>query len=169
MGPKGLRILVALLLSAWMTGCGGGAIASGGGSNSGGGGGGGTAPAAPTGVTATAGNQQVALTWTASAGATSYKVKRGTTSGGPYTQVGAPTAASYADNGLSNGSKYYYVVSAVNAAGESGNSGEVSATPASAVAIPPVPTGVTATAGNQQVALTWTASAGATSYKVKRG
>ncbi|HMK31492.1 MAG TPA: glycoside hydrolase family 44 protein, partial [Terriglobales bacterium] len=65
--------------------------------------------------------------------ATSYKVKRGTTSGGPYTQVGAPTSASYSDSGLSNGTTYYYVVSALNSAGESGNSGQASATPAGAV------------------------------------
>ncbi|MCA1607668.1 MAG: hypothetical protein LC775_19875, partial [Acidobacteria bacterium] len=44
----------------------------------------GAPPAAPTGLTATAGNAQVALSWTASSGATSYNVKRSTTSGGPY-------------------------------------------------------------------------------------
>ncbi len=55
------------------------------------------------GLAATAGNQQISLTWTASSGATSYHVKRATTSGGPYTQVGAPTSASYIDTGLTNG------------------------------------------------------------------
>ena len=46
---------------------------------------GGSAPPPPTGLTPTAGNAQVALTWNASSGATSYNVKRSTTSGGPYT------------------------------------------------------------------------------------
>ena len=48
-------------------------------------------PAVPSGLQATAGNAQVALTWTASCGATSYHVKRSTVSGGPYAQMGAPT------------------------------------------------------------------------------
>src|SRR5208337_1158694 len=120
---------------------------------------------APSGLTATAGNAQVSLTWNASSGATSYYVKRSTTSGGPYTQIGTPTATNYTDTGLSNGTTYYYVVSAVNSAGESANSVEVSATPN---APPAAPTGLTASAGNAQVSLTWNASTGATSYHVKR-
>ncbi|MGO9940926.1 MAG: glycoside hydrolase family 44 protein [Terracidiphilus sp.] len=89
----------------------------------------GTAPAAPTGLTATAGDQQVALAWTASSGATSYNVKRSTTNGGPYTTVASPTTTSDTDTGLTNGTKYYYVVTAVDSAGESGNSNQASATP----------------------------------------
>ena len=70
----------------------------------------GDVPGVPSGVVTTAGNSQVALTWTASGGATIYHVKRGTTSGGPYAQVGAPASASYTDTGLMNGTTYYYVV-----------------------------------------------------------
>jgi len=125
-------------------------------------------PAAPTGLAATSGNAQVSLTWNASTGATSYHVKRSTTTGGPYTQVAAPTAANFTDTGLTNGTKYFYVVSAVNSAGESGNSNEASATPTAPVVPPAAPTGLAATAGNAQVSLTWGASAGATSYHVKR-
>lgn len=89
-----------------------------------------TVPAAPAGLTATAGNAQVALSWAASSGATSYNVKRATTSGGPYTTVAAGVAAaSYTDTGLTNGTTYYYVVSAANGAGESANSAQVAATP----------------------------------------
>ncbi|XID96169.1 cellulose binding domain-containing protein [Paenibacillaceae bacterium WGS1546] len=95
-----------------------------------GGGGGPQVPAAPTGLTATAGNAQVALSWTASSGATSYTVKRATTSGGPYTNVATNvTATSYTNMGLTNGTTYYYVVSATNSAGTSANSAQVSATP----------------------------------------
>ncbi|CAM4225327.1 glycoside hydrolase family 6 protein [Paenibacillus macerans] len=87
-------------------------------------------PAAPAGLTATAGNAKVELSWTASSGATSYNVKRATTSGGPYTTVAAGvTATSYTNTGLANGTTYYYVVSAVNSAGESANSAQVAATP----------------------------------------
>jgi Chitobiase/beta-hexosaminidase C-terminal domain/Fibronectin type III domain len=90
-------------------------------------------PAAPTNVTATAGNAQVALNWSASSGATSYNVKRSTTSGGPYTTIASPTTTSYTNTGLTNGTTYYYVVSAVNTAGESSNSSQVSATPSGSV------------------------------------
>jgi hypothetical protein len=89
-------------------------------------------PAAPAGLTATPGNAQIILSWTASAGATSYHLKRGTTSGGPYTQVATPVATTFTDTGLTNGATYYYVVSALNTAGESANSAQASATPAAA-------------------------------------
>src|ERR1039457_29313 len=123
-------------------------------------------PAAPTNLVATAGNGQVGLSWSASSGATSYNVQRATTSGGPYTTIASPTTASYTDTGLTNGTTYYYVASAVNTAGESANSSQVSATPQPA--IPPTPTNLTATAGNGQVGLSWSAASGATSYNVKR-
>src|SRR5205823_2097017 len=102
------------------------------------------------------------------AGATSYTVKRATVSGGPYAPVmSGVTTTNYVDAGLTNGTLYYYVVSATSSNGESPNSNEASATPVPAV--PAAPTGVTATAGNAQVTVTWAASAGATSYTVKRG
>ena len=137
--------------------------------SSGGGGSQETAPPAPTGLTATAGDTQVSLVWNAASGATSYHLKRATTHGGPYSQIATPTSAGYKDSALTDGTTYYYVVSAVNAVGESANSSEVSATPASGVTIPPFPTGFAATAGDRQVTLTWNTSSGATGYHVKRG
>jgi fibronectin type 3 domain-containing protein len=127
-----------------------------------------TVPTAPTGLQASAGNTQVALAWSASTGATSYHVKRSTVAGGPFTQISAPTGASFTDPGLTNGTTYFYVVTAVNSAGESANSNQASATPSAPILIPVVPTNLSATAGNTQVSLTWTASTGATSYHVKR-
>uniref|UniRef100_UPI001EF7FFD0 fibronectin type III domain-containing protein n=1 Tax=Cohnella mopanensis TaxID=2911966 RepID=UPI001EF7FFD0 len=128
-----------------------------------------TIPAAPTGLTATGGNAQASLSWVASSGAASYTVKRATTSGGPYTNVATGvTATSYTNTGLTNGSAYYYVVSAVNAAGESANSAQVTVTPRVGTTIPAAPTGVTATGGNAQASLSWVASSGAASYTVKR-
>jgi fibronectin type 3 domain-containing protein len=127
----------------------------------------GIAPSAPTGLTASPSNASVTLSWAASAGATSYNVKRSSASGGPHATIATGvTTTSYINTGLANGTTYYYVVSAVNANGEGANSSEASATP---LAPPAAPTGLTATAGNAQVSLTWTASAGATSYNVKRG
>jgi hypothetical protein len=88
-----------------------------------------TVPPVPTALQATAGNAMVSLSWSTSTGATSYSVKRSTTNGGPYTQIATPTTTSYTDTGLTNGTTYYYVVAAVNAAGSSANSSQVSATP----------------------------------------
>ncbi len=125
-----------------------------------------TAPAAPTGLLATAGNAQVSLSWNASSGATSYNVLRSTTNGGPYTTIVSVTTTSYTDTGLTNGTTYYYVVQAVNSAGTSPNSNQASATPICSA--PAAPTSLSATAGSAQVSLSWTASSGATSYNVKR-
>ena len=153
-------ILFTLASALFLPSCGGS------GSSGGGGGQQPQPPAVPTGLTATAGNQQIALTWNASSGATSYNIGRATTTGGPYTTVSSPATAGYSDSSVTNGTTYYYVVSATNSAGTSANSSQVAATPQ---APPPVPSGLTATPGNQQVSLSWAASTGAASYNVKRG
>src|SRR6185295_11794813 len=103
----------------------------------------------------------------ASAGAASYTVLRSTIAGSGYATVGTPAANSYTDSSVTNGTTYYYVVTATNAAGTSGNSNESSATPV-APPPPPAPTGLTAAPGNAQVKLTWSAVTGAASYKVYR-
>jgi chitin-binding protein len=91
----------------------------------------GNVPPAPTGLGATPGNAQVTLNWTAASGATSYNVKRSTTNGGPYANVQTGvTGTTFTNTGLTNGTPYYYVVTAVNASGESPISTQVSATPA---------------------------------------
>jgi len=155
---RALVLFTSILMSLLFSGCGG----------YGGGNGGATVPPVPTGLTATAGNAQVALTWNASSGAASYYVKRSTTSGSGYAQIATPAAANYTDTGLTNGTKYYYVISAYNSAGQSSNSSEVSVTPMAPAGPPAAPGNLQATAGNAQVMLTWSASASATSYNVKR-
>ena len=92
-------------------------------------------PAIPTILTVLTNYGQVSLTWSTSPVATSYNVKRSTSSGGPYTTIGNTSFASYTDTSVLNGTTYYYVVSAVGAGGESGNSAQVSVTPP----VPPVP------------------------------
>ncbi len=124
-------------------------------------------PAPPTGLAATAGDSQVLLTWDASAGATSYTVKRSTTSGGPYTTIGSGiTVTNYSDTAVIDGVTYFYVVSAVNSVGESGASAEVSATPLATIPLPPQ--SLKARGGDARITLGWYPSAGATSYRVKR-
>jgi cellulose 1,4-beta-cellobiosidase len=126
-------------------------------------------PDAPTQLNATPGSNLVSLSWTAATGSpTGYNVKRATDSGGPYTNiVGTTTAPTVTYNDpILGGSTYYYVVSAVNPVGESADSSFVSASPI--LAAPVAPTGLSATPGDAQVALSWSASAFATSYDVKR-
>jgi fibronectin type 3 domain-containing protein len=123
--------------------------------------------AAPTGLTATPGNGNVTLTWTASTGASNYTVQRSTTNGSGYTTITTGvTATTYKDTTAVNGTTYFYVVIAANANGSSGNSAQTSTTPLPPA--PSAPTGLIAAPGNGTVALSWTASSGATSYIVQR-
>ncbi|MGI9102793.1 MAG: carboxypeptidase regulatory-like domain-containing protein [Terriglobales bacterium] len=85
-------------------------------------------PAAPS-ISATAGNTQVALSWAAVTFATSYDVYRGSVAGGESLLKSGVTTAGYTDTAVSNGTTYYYKVSAVNSGGEGPLSNEVSATP----------------------------------------
>jgi hypothetical protein len=94
--------------------------------------------APPAQISAFAGDAQVTLSWSESVGATGYHVKRANVSQGPYLTRACPSSTSYLDTGLTDGSTYFYVVSAAfignaNAGGESANSPEVNATPTSGV------------------------------------
>jgi len=102
-------------------------------------------PDAPTDLSAVPGDAQVALSWKASSGATTYYVRSSLTSGSGYTTIATNASLNFTHTGLSNGTLYYYVVRAVNAAGESGDSTEASARPTS---LAPTQLGFVA-AGNQ--------------------
>lgn len=102
-------------------------------------------PSAPGNLAATAGSGQVALTWLrpASNGGsplTGYDVYLGTTSRGQSgTPVNAaplsPDATSFTATGLSNGTRYFFTVKAINASGHSAASNEASATPVAVTSI----------------------------------
>jgi predicted phage tail protein len=143
-----------------------------------------TVPGAPVGLTATPGQSKVTLAWTAPASGGSpirgYIIYQGTSPGG---ETGTPvsdapvTGTSYTVTGLTNGTTYYFRVVAINAAGLSPLSAEASATlpvivqsssppsttppsttpPPSTAPAFTAPTGLTATAGDTQVHLSWTA------------
>ncbi|MFO8009156.1 MAG: carbohydrate-binding protein [Candidatus Brocadiia bacterium] len=92
-----------------------------------------TAPAAPTNLSATAGDGQGDLDWDGNTEGdlASYSVYRSTTSGSGYSSIATGVGSStYTDNSVTNGTTYYYVVTAVDtSSNESNYSNEASATP----------------------------------------
>lgn len=87
--------------------------------------------AAPTGLAGTPASGSAILTWNPVASANSYRVKRATISGGPYTTIASSLLApNFNDRSLTNGTPYFYVVSALNGSIESANSTEISIVPA---------------------------------------
>ena len=128
------------------------------------------APPAPVGLISTPLSQfQIDLSWTASVGATGYKVYRSTTSNGTYTllrTLGNVLAVS--DAGLPFLTQYFYKVTVTNASGESGLSTYTTSTTL-APPIPSIPTGLGASASSYDtVNISWEAQIGATGYKLYR-
>ncbi len=156
----GLFFICLTIISLMLAGCGGGSS---------------TAPAAltqaklvppsPTGVAATGGATQVIVTWDLSPGATAYNIywlksQLGVT---PIWTKIANVTSPYAQTGLAAGTRYNYMVSAANSAGESFPSSQVFALTNS---LPTAPTRVVATGGAGKVTLTWDTVPGATSYNL---
>jgi rhamnogalacturonan endolyase len=124
-------------------------------------------PPVPANVTATVITPtRIDVTWSASTGATMYRVKRATSAGGPYTTIGfVSSGTTFSDTHVEVSGVYYYLISARNNSGESADSalciGSVTGLPA--------PTNLHATVVSEtELDLTWAASAGATSYLVRR-
>jgi len=124
-----------------------------------------TAPAAIDGLSAIVVNStKISLSWTASANATSYCVKRSLTSGGSYTAVQTGiTGTSFVDASPIFGVNNYYIVTALSGNLESTTSSEVYASPA-----PAVPANLVATSISGEVDLTWNVVPGASMYNVKK-
>jgi hypothetical protein len=117
----------------------------------------------PSSVAAVVGNGSATLSWKSIDGASSYNIYQGTTSGVTKTngtKIGNCATNSYTVTRLTNETAYYFVVTAVSDAGESGESSQSVVTPSST--LPIAPSGVVAKAGNGQVIVSWSAVTGAT-------
>jgi hypothetical protein len=105
----------------------------------------------PSGLTATAGDGEVGLTWNSPGNATSYNVASSTSVSGPYSVIASNLdALNFINTGLSDGTTYYFVVSALNSAGESAYSAPVAAQPV-ALTAPQISDGIS----GGQIQITW--------------
>ncbi|WP_207531769.1 cellulose binding domain-containing protein [Desertivirga arenae] len=123
-------------------------------------------PAIPVNVAATVNNTtRIALSWTATAGASSYTVKRALSAEGPYIplQTGI-TGSSFIDERPQPEVDNFYVVSALAGDLESANSAAVFASVPPAIPIKPAVVNKP-----EQIDLQWNTASGAVTYKVKRG
>ena len=101
-----------------------------------------------------AADQQVLLVWQGVPVATGYNLKRATLRGGPYTPVtNGLVGASFTDSALSNGTTYYYILTALNEIGESAPSFEVSATP-----VPSLGSNLSASLSDSRITVSWPSS-----------
>ena len=136
-------------------------------------------PAAPTLTAAVPGNS-VTLTWspptdTGGMPITGYNVYRSTVSGQETLLTSVGVVTTYADETTNDGITYYYVVTALNAVGESARSNEMSAMPVAPPADTTAPskpgTLRTLVSGTSQLIFDWpdsTDNVGVTGYKVYR-
>lgn len=120
---------------------------------------------APDPLAATAGNARVTLSWAVVPGVSGYKIYRSTTGIFDAPPIVSTTSTTYINGGLVNGTTYAYTVAAYGIGGIGPKAAAVAVTP---VAPPPAPTGLSITAGDHEVTLTWDPTPGATSYDVFR-
>lgn len=110
-------------------------------------------PSAPSGLTAMVSGASIILNWTDnSTNETGFEVRRATISGGSYVTVNStnPNVTTFTDSPGAAGI-YYYIVRAVNNAGNSSNSNEVNAS----ISLPNAPSGLTATVSGSSAILNW--------------
>jgi predicted phage tail protein len=114
-------------------------------------------PLPPTGLTATASNQAVQLSWNPQAGVIYFKIywSLSPTTGFSWIDSRAAAYTTWTKTGLINGATYYFYITAVDGTGESSRSVIVHATPPGSTVPPAAPTGLKAVPGDRKVTLTW--------------
>jgi titin len=128
----------------------------------------GAAPTAPQNLQVSYSDSQVSLTWQPPLDdggftVTKYRVYRGISASGPFTNVGNSTILSYDDLSVTNGNTYWYNVTAINSEGEGPTSNQISVIPAT---LPTAPRSLQATYQDSQVSLTWLAPLDTGGYSI---
>ena len=116
-------------------------------------------PDPPRSLTGQPGNGWIFLSWQApnndgGASITKYLIYRGTSQGGPYTNIANTTTSvlSYNDTAVTNGQEYYYVVKAENSYGISQPSNEIKVTPGN---VPSEPINLATQHGDGWILISW--------------
>ena len=124
---------------------------------------------APTNLTATAGNAQVTLNWSAVSGTTGYYVYYGTSSSSLSQYGSETTSTTDTVTNLTNGTTYYFAVTDMQSGTPSAYSNIVSAVPSSSSTPPPAALTLTATPISGGVDLSWNSVNNATAYNIYGG
>ncbi|MCR4318356.1 MAG: hypothetical protein NUW37_18595 [Planctomycetes bacterium] len=128
-------------------------------------------PQAPTLQTPTVADGQIVLSWNSITNATSYNLYYGIVSGVDKMNGSkiAGVSSPYVHSGLTNGQNYYFILTAVNSAGESNDSNEVTGAPQVATTPPGSPTLSAPVPGDSQITLSWSAVPNTVSYSLYFG
>ncbi len=113
-----------------------------------------TVPSVPTGLSAVPGDGRVTVSWQASTASGDVPVTGYSVTAEPDGACETTTALTCTVEDLTNGTAYTFTVAATNDVGPSPASAPTNATPAT---VPSAPTGLSAVAGDAQVALSWLA------------
>ena len=139
-------------------------------------GGKGVVPSAPMNLTGTIARGTATLLWATESTAGSYNVYRSTKSGGSYQKIANTASNTYTDSTVTNGTTYYYVITAHNSIGQSAYSMQIPLTPTTTGA-PAAPIGVTLNIkggdvtpffGGGSAIISWQAVPDAVTYNVER-
>jgi fibronectin type 3 domain-containing protein len=125
-----------------------------------------TRPEAPAAANAIGGNGAVTLRWGGVPGATGYAIHRRGEADLAHTTMGGTLRPSYTDRTASNGTTYYYVVTAFTADGESGPSVELTGTPSDLAMT--TPANVTTLPGDGDALILWDSSCTGCTYTLRR-
>jgi hypothetical protein len=123
----------------------------------------------PTNLVATPGNAQISLAWTGPSGVTSFNLYYSTAANvtpANGTKISITSGTSYTLSGLTNATTYYFTITAVSSAGESGQSNEAFIAP---IGVPSAPTALTANSLTGQAVFQWksgTVGSPATSFNL---
>lgn len=120
----------------------------------------------PVNISVVSANAANAISWDPVAGATGYKIYWATSAGVSKQTSPAltPATSPYNHAGLTNGTTYYYIITAINSWGES--PGSITASGRPLPPVPAIPGNLAAIPGSTTITLNWNNVTAATSYNL---